>query len=143
MGLWATHGCWDSGAYSAFMRWRHEVARAAGYKIAEPTEQDKANGVYGPYVDIQWDAFKPENYQGEWDFVPGDDPLLYLIVHSDCDGVIHPEQGIHIARRLEQIVPLLDESKAGGHIVSMRDRTQSFIDGLKTAAAAGQDVEFG
>jgi hypothetical protein len=57
--------------------------------------------------------------------------------------VIHPGQGIHIARRLEQLLPLLDESVSGGHIASMQDKTQQFIDGLKVAAAAGEDVEFG
>jgi hypothetical protein len=143
MGLWASHGCWDAGAYSAFTRWRNEVARAAGYKIKDPTDDDKAAGTYAPYIDIHWEAFEPKNYQGEWDSPPGDDPLLFLIVHSDCDGVIHPEQGIHIAARLEQLLPLLDESKAGGHIASMRGRTQEFIDGLRKAAAAREDVEFG
>ncbi len=135
MGLWASHGCWDAG-YSAFARWRRELARAAGYKILEPH-------LGAADYDLPWDEFKPENYQGEWDTVPGDDPLLYLLVHSDCDGVIHPAQGIHIARRLEYLLPLLDESAAGGHITSMKDRTQAFIDGLRKAAGAGEDVEFG
>ena len=143
MGLWASHGCWDSGAYSAFMRWRHEVARAAGYKIREATDEERAVGSFVPQVDIDWDMFEAKNYQGEWDSPPGDDPLLFLIVHSDCDGVIHPAQGVHIARRLEQLLPLLDESQSGGHIRSMRERTEQFIKGLRVAAAAGEDVEFG
>jgi hypothetical protein len=29
MGLDTTHNCWH-GAYSAFMRWRQEIAKAAG-----------------------------------------------------------------------------------------------------------------
>ena len=143
MGLWVSHDCWD-GAYSAFLRWRHTLAEAAGYKIREATPEERANHIYGPSVDIRWDMFEPENYQGEWGFVPGDDPLLYLLVHSDCDGVIHPEQGIHIARRLEQLLPLLDDTEAIGHIrPHMRGKTQQFIDGLKVAAASGEDVEFG
>jgi hypothetical protein len=143
MGLWVSHDCWD-GAYSAFLRWRHTLAGAAGYKIREPTTEERDAGMYSPTVDLHWEVFEPENYQGEWDFVPGDDPLLYLIVHSDCDGVIHPEQGIHIARRLEQLLPLLDDTEAIGHIrPHMRGKTQQFIDGLKAAAAAGEDVEFG
>lgn len=136
MGLWASHGCWDAGAYSAFARWRRELARAAGYKILEPHFEQ-------PDYELPWDMFEPKNYQGEWDSPPGDDPLLFLLVHSDCDGVIHPAQGIHIAARLEQLLPLLDESQAGGHITSMRGRTQAFIDGLRKAAAADEDVEFG
>jgi hypothetical protein len=86
--------------------------------------------------------FEHKNYLGEWDTVPGDDPLLYLLVHSDCDGVIHPEQGVHIARRLMQLLPLLNEDASGGHITSMRGKTQQFIDGLQVAALADEDVEF-
>jgi hypothetical protein len=136
MGLWVSHGCWDAGAYSAFARWRRELARAAGYKIHEPRigELD---------YELPWDMFEDKNYQGEWDSPPGDDPLLFLLVHSDCDGVIHPAQGIHIAARLEQLLPLLDESASGGHITSMEERTQEFIGGLRKAAAADEDVEFG
>jgi hypothetical protein len=145
MGLWCSHDCWD-GSYSAFLRWRHTVAQAAGYKIREANDEERAVGIYSPTVDIDWDMFKPEHYQGEWGgFVPGDDPLLYLIVHSDCDGVIHPEQGVHIAARLEQLLPKLDDSGAG-HIArdgGMKAVTQRFIDGLRKAHANGEDVEFG
>ena len=145
MGLWVSHDCWD-GAYSAFLRWRHTVAVAAGYKLREPTDEERAAGFYSPYVDIDWSVFRPEHYAGEWgSFVPGDDPLLYLIVHSDCDGVIHPQQGVHIADRLEQLLPKLDDS-GGGHIErfgGMRAVTERFIAGLRKAADAGEDVEFG
>jgi len=96
-------------------------------------------------VNIDWSMFEDEHYQGEWgSFVPGDDPLLYLIVHSDCDGVIHPEQAVHIARRLESLLPLLDDKEAIGHIrPSMRAKTQAFIDGLRAAVKAGEDIQFG
>ena len=146
MGLWASHGCWD-GSYAAFLRWRHALAQAAGYKIKEPTAEDRAAGYCGgAYVDIPWDWFQDENYQGEWPSgAPGDDPLIMLIVHSDCDGVIHPEHGTHIAARLEQLLPRLDDSGAG-HIANhggMRAVTRQFIDGLRKAATAAEDVTFG
>ena len=142
MGLDTSHDCWH-GAYSAFLRWRHTLAEAAGYKIREPTPEERDAGIYSKSVDLHWEMFEDKNYLGEWDTVPGDDPLLFLIVHSDCDGVIHPAQGIHIARRLEQLLPLLDDAEAIGHIrPHMRAKTQQFIDGLKAAAAAGEDVEF-
>lgn len=143
VGLWVSHDCWD-GSYSAFLRWRHTLAEAAGYKIREPTDEERAAGVYSKTVDLPWDEFRPEHYQGDWNgFVPGDDPLLYLLVHSDCDGVIHPEQGAHIAARLEQLLPLLDDTEPIGHIrPHMRGTTQRFIDGLRAAVKANEDVEF-
>lgn len=79
--------------------------------------------------------FEDKNYQGEWDSPPGDDPLLYLLAHSDCDGVIHPAQGIHIAARLEQLLPRLGDDWEGS-------KTRQFIAGLHEAAKAGEDVDF-
>lgn len=135
MGLDTSHNCWH-GAYGAFQRWRKELARAAGYRIVEPTRLGQ------PYYELPWEQFEDKNYLGEWDSIPGDDPLMFLLIHSDCDGVIHPEHGVHLADRLEQLLPLLNESAAGGHITSMRGNTEQFIDGLRKAAAAGEDVDF-
>jgi len=134
MGLDTTHDCWH-GAYGAFARWRNELARAAGYKITEPR-------IGQPGYELPWEMFEDKNYQGEWNSPPGDDPLLYLLVHSDCDGVIHPAQGVHIAARLEQLLPDLDDSKSAGHITSMKGKTRQFIDGLRAAANSGEDVVF-
>jgi len=143
MGLDTSHDCWH-GAYSAFTRWRHHIATVAGYRIITPTREDiLAGGIHMSYVDIDWDIFNAENYQGEWDDGPFiDDALLHLIVHSDCDGVIHPKHARPLADRLEGLLPKLDEGQSGGHIWSMREVTQQFIDGLRKAAAADEDVDF-
>lgn len=122
MGLDTTHGCW-SGAYSAFSRWRDAIAVAAG-------------------ISPDWNSYSYENYQGEWNSPPSD-PLLYLLVHSDCDGVIHPEHGTQVAGRLEQLLPQLDSHEGHGHIQPhLRGVTEQFIAGLREAAEAGEDVEF-
>ncbi len=145
MGLDTSHDCWH-GAYSAFTQWRHAVAEAAGYTIIRPGPLPTHPGVgQYPYVDLDWDVFEEKNYQGEWDRPPGDDPLLYLIVHSDCDGVIHPKEGRHLAARLEQLLPKLDGSFFGvrrGRTWSLRDLTEQFVVGLRKAAAADEDVDF-
>jgi hypothetical protein len=138
MGLDTTHDAWH-GAYSAFSRWRNAVAVAAGYEVVRIT----SDGWTRDDVDIDWSIYRDENYQGEWTNGPFiDDPLLHLIVHSDCDGVIHPKHARPLAVRLESLLPKLDESKSGGHIWSMREVTQQFIDGLRLAADADEDVEF-
>jgi hypothetical protein len=79
---------------------------------------------------------------GEWDATPAD-PLMILFAHSDCDGVIHPEQATPLANRLEEMLPLLPDGEGGGHVGNWREKTQKFIDGLRMAGAAGEDVEFG
>ena len=131
MGLDTSHDCFH-GSYGTFKRFRTELAKAAGYGINETPRLGQSD------YKLDWEAFAPENYQGEWDHDLGD-PLLYLLVHSDCDGVIHPEQGRKLADRLEQLLPLVGEGDSGWW---MRKKTQSFIDGLRAAAEAGEYVDF-
>ena len=136
MGLDTSHDAWH-GAYGAFTRWRHKLAEVAGYEVA------KVEGAYGPRetVLIDWGHIQEKNYEGDWDEIPSD-PLILLIAHSDCDGVIHPEHAKPLADRLEELVPLLPEGEAPGHVRDWRDKTQQFIDGLRAAAEAGEDVDF-
>ena len=135
MGLDTSHDCWH-GAYGAFTRFRTAIAKAAGYPIG-PDESLGGRDFY----QLPWDQFEDKNYYGEWDRVPGDDPLIVLLVHSDCDGVIHPEHGVHLAKRLRELAPLLSE-EGGGHIDSMRAVALRFADGLEDAAALDEDVVF-
>src|SRR5436190_549965 len=98
MGLNLSHGCWD-GAYSAFMRWRKELARAAGLPPLELMEgfffKDRpvtGNPFWHQFEDdqrswyvhdgsiwsrlpISWNCLKP-------------DPLHRLLYHSDCEGIL-------------------------------------------------------
>lgn len=142
MGLDTTHGCWH-GAYSAFSRWRDKLAEVAGYAIwSVIDEPDEFGRGYGrDTMMIDWGHVTDANLMGEWAETPAD-PLIVLIAHSDCDGVIHPEQAGPLATRLEELRPLLPEGEASGHIRNWRDKTQQFIDGLHEAVKAGEDVEF-
>lgn len=157
MGLDTSHDAWH-GAYSAFMRWRQEIARAAGLPPLDlmegffcPRSNGKSFGsiptIYlGPGalndeltvnciqrlesgLPIKWDALKPS-------------PLHELLFHSDCDGEIPAESCGPIADELEKLLPLLPEGDGGGHIGIWREKTQQFIDGLRAASAAGEPVDF-
>ena len=139
MGLDTSHGCWH-GAYSAFGRWRETIAQVAGYKMMDPTPEEQNQGHYRPYVAIEWSGVTADNLAGEWSRTPPD-PLVVLIAHYDCEGVIHPKQGIALAHRLSELLPLLPED-GGGHIGNYRDKTQLFINGLMDAYRAGEDVVF-
>jgi len=132
VGLDTSHGCWH-GPYGGFQRWRQELARAAGYRVNEQPSVLRGES----YYELPWEMFEDKNYLGEWDSIPGDDPLMLLLVHSDCDGVIHPQHGVHLADRMEQLLPLLDPG-----VYRARENTEQFIDGLRKAAVAGEDVEF-
>jgi hypothetical protein len=120
MGLDTTHECWH-GAYSAFMRWREKLAEVAGLPALR-----QMSGYGG---NISWD-------------VPRPDVLYELLNHSDCDGFLPAAICAPLADRLSELLPLLPVVDDGGHIGPWREKTQRFIDGLRTAAAHNQDVEF-
>lgn len=140
MGLDTSHDCWH-GAYSAFNRWRNHLAELAGYAIRR-VEQDTPMPPMNTVM-IDWGHLPPNALEGEWPTLP-DDPLLILIAHSDCDGIIKAEHTGPLADRLDELLPLLaDMPPDGGHIGDWSEKTRQFIDGLRTAAKAGEDVEFG
>lgn len=149
MGLDTSHDCWH-GAYSAFDRWRTKLAEVAGLPPL-----DLMAGFYAPLsgghvptlyhgldtrtsdclrdidarLPIRWDALKP-------------DILHRLLHHSDCDGILENVICAPLADRLEELLPLLPDELDPGHIGIWKKKTQQFINGLRAAATAGEDVEF-
>lgn len=136
MGLDVSHDCWH-GAYGAFSRWRDMLAKVAGYEIAK-METDMG---LRETVLIDWGHVTQANLEGDWDETPAD-PLLIVIAHSDCDGWIRVRDLVPLADRLTELLPLLPEGEAPGHVRNWRDKTQAFIDGLRLAAERSEDVEF-
>lgn len=136
MGLDTSHDCWH-GAYSAFTRWRHEVAKAAGYAVWSVTYD---NGWKYDTIMLDWGHITPKQLMGEWEATPND-PLIVLFAHSDCEGSIYPDQARPLADALEAIMPKLS-GDYGGHIGDISDKTRTFIDGLRKAVAANEPVEF-
>jgi hypothetical protein len=78
---------------------------------------------------IRWSCLKPS-------------PLHELLHHSDCDGEIPASLCSELAEVLEAILPALPEGSGGGHVGNWREKTQTFIDGLRLAAEKGEAVEF-
>jgi hypothetical protein len=155
MGLDLTHDCW-SGAYSAFMRWRTEIAKAAGLPPLElmagfysPLRKpEDGRGLFAStptfytteetkqfftaldaLLPISWECLKPS-------------PLHILLHHSDCDGDIKWKDCGKIADELEKLLPNLPKEDDPGHIRNWREKTQQFIDGLRAAHKAKENVEF-
>lgn len=120
MGLDTSHGCW-SGAYSAFHRWRSTVAEAAGLPRLDDMEGYKPGGL--PWASL------------------GDNPLVVLLNHSDCEGVIPVKDCAPLADALEALVPKMPGSGSGNRF-DWGEVTQRFVNGLRLAASLGEDVEF-
>lgn len=130
MGLDVSHNCWE-GAYSAFMRWREELARLAGMPPLQMMEGFTPRFAAPETPIISWEALRP-------------DPALHaLLNHSDCDGELPAEICAPLADRLEELLAAAPaDLNLGGHIGNFHDKTRQFITGLRDAAAAGEAVEF-
>jgi hypothetical protein len=143
MGLDTSHDCWH-GAYGAFSRWRDKLAEVAGYGFV-PCDCPSLWCKGRLFVDIDWDLYHGgglgDTLMGEWVETP-EDPLLVLMVHSDCDGWIRTAQTDALATRLTELLPLLPDEDGGGHIGHWQVKTQRFIDGLRLAAECCEDVRF-
>lgn len=125
MGLDTTHNCW-SGSYSGFGAWREKLAEVAGY------------GDLNEYV-----GFGLAGNSGKPWLDPKEDPLVYLLHHSDCDGSIASGNCRPLADRLETLLPSLQVADRvnAGHSWYVAT-TERFIAGLRAAAEAGEDVMF-
>lgn len=157
MGLDTTHDCWH-GAYSAFSRWREQLAVAAGYTFSIDPGETLTLGGSGmkvapanrSIVNIDWGNIEKtigRDLMGVWPRMPvrpdgTPDPLIVLLAHSDCEGEIQADFCAPLADRLTELLPALEGLDGGGHIGSFVEKTQTFIDGLREAAAAGEAVGF-
>ena len=131
MGLDVSHDAF-CGAYGAFDRLRERVVTAV-------------NGSCAPHEDKSLD---PELWYWEPDEIslknqPG---LKLFLGHSDCDGMISPEDCVIVAGALEEVCEKIDpEETGGGYIWSQGGYVvvlRKFIAGCRLAAELGEDLEF-
>lgn len=173
MGLDTSHDCWQ-GAYSAFMRWRKALAsvigldldKMGGYTNAEDAGDwsDVRIGVTAEMADLRAvlaDAEQSDRadavaeIQAEIERRFPIDPLVTLLLHSDCDGSIEVADLLPLANRLEELLPKLEEYDAAnepaGHLAAVNPHRHAygvagaarrFAAGLRLAASLGEPVEF-
>lgn len=139
MGLDVSHDCW-SGAYGGFSRFRDKLASVAGYEFIE----DAARGGRR-MVALDYGAWPEANYYDP-PIIPyradgTQDPLLLLLMHSDCEGRIRAEHVKPLADRLTALLPDI-EGDGHGHVGDYREATQQFINGLRLAEQHDEDVVF-
>jgi hypothetical protein len=118
MGLDTTHNCWH-GPYSSFNNWRREVCKVAN-------------------VSFDREGYTSDKLLGTWKEEPTD-ILDVLIEHQDCEGIIEHRHCLPLAERLFGLLPLMPDNES--HF-SPRKKTLQFIQGLRDADAAGENVEF-
>jgi hypothetical protein len=138
MGLQISHDAWN-GPFGSFSIWRNKLAEAAGYSIVY-------EGYFSWSKEVDYDDYYQNKtwgtdpLRGEWDRLP-EEILDVLLVHSDVEGSIYPREGLLLADRLEELLPLLvshDDFK----LKRLHHYTEQFIKGLRLAAALGEPLTF-
>lgn len=153
MGLDTSHNCWH-GPYSAFARWRNDIARVIGW-AEEPRAIGTTDYVIpagrvpkqaplpdetvtedGETYTIKWsEHYDNSVWLGHWDTDP-EDVIDVLMVHADCEGII-PNRFLHpLADRLMMIMGEQEPDSWERRV------TGQFIVGLMDAMQRGEDVDF-
>lgn len=139
MGLDTTHDCWH-GSYGSFSMWRNTLAKLAGYFV-HPVQWPNCT-VSTPL--LEWSKFTQDNVYGKWETTP-EDPLIVLLCHSDCDGVINPRDAGPLADRLEELLRVYREGESvepDDTVWNFEQRTQQFVNGLRRCVEENEPVEF-
>ncbi len=147
------------GAYTAFARWRAEVARHHGAKeyyavyggtLGRDIPQVLSRDDPASFLKFLEHAVKglvgPESpqFQAEWKRIEAKQPALFVLLsHSDCDGQWSPSECKQVVECVEAVVDKLPLEKDTGHIGDWRVKTRTLLDGLRYCMASGQDAKFG
>ncbi|MBS1666522.1 MAG: hypothetical protein JST58_04020 [Bacteroidetes bacterium] len=152
MGLDISHETWH-GAYSAFHAWRQEIARVAGLPPLDLMEGFYDENSSNPFtmIDIRypdkngsdvWQITKiRKSFPIKWDCLKPN-PLYELLTHSDSEGYINWSKCEKIADELEKLLPLFNDENIGGHIGNWKDKTKTFIKGLRLAFKKKERLQF-
>lgn len=147
MGLDTSHDAFHGG-YGSFSIMRATLCLADGMTIeggyagtytwpGEPT-------ALSPDIDARCELGEVDRDEFPWD------PLIFLIRHQDCDGVIKPGMAAALADRIEEVLFKVDaetEKFAPAWAIPAEPNTtalaKQFMEGLRRSSAAGEDLEFG
>lgn len=134
------------GTPTDFNLLRLSIGVGAGYKPVRmhiKTEDGDEIGIKVP--DIPYDGITLDNVYGEWE-TPPDDPILYLLAHSDETGQINAEHTAPLADRLEAVKDAAVTYAENEYSATTAHRTAYDIDNMVAAlrehATNWTDVKF-
>lgn len=135
MGLDVDYGAWH-GAYSAFARFREKIAQVINIPLNEMEGFCRSEA--GQYMESEnkdkppfpWNRYK-------------DDPIIFLLDHSDCDGEIERQHLLPLADRLDEIRTLTNDEDLGGHCGQFHKCLLDFAQGCRGAYKNNDNLNFG
>lgn len=150
MGLDTSHDAFHGG-YGGFNILRHAIAAATQAELGLPMNWPQSIGLPDGYFDEGIpDDVRDRLGMGTFteDEMPPE-PVLVLLLHEDCDGIIPTFACGPLADQLERLVYRIDAETAkfapAWVIPEPRNTTamtREFIAGLRRAVAAGEDLVF-
>lgn len=117
MGLNTSHDAWD-GPYSSFNDFRRWLAKQIGIDLSE----------YAGYMQ-----------GGTKDLTTIDHPLMPLFNHSDCDGILTPDECRQISKGLKMVIDASAQSRENQYFI---EAANQFRKGCIKAANAKENLEF-
>ena len=143
--LWVRPECFN-GTVLLFLKMRCALAAAAGIPLT-PLVVETADGdpvtLHAP--DLSAYALVEDNLYGKWE-TPPDDPILYLLAHSDETGRIDEAHMMPLCARITELEPeahrLTLERYDAEEARKVSSACQTFAKGLANAYVAHQYVEF-
>ena len=118
MGIQFSH-CKASWSYSGFMRFRERLAESIGMQLR------KMPGFRDNQEEFAWEDY--------------DDPIIPFLNHSDCDGVLTPEQCRTIAPRLREIISTWEDNFENSYDLEM---AEELIRGMEIAEKENENLQF-
>jgi hypothetical protein len=85
--------------------------------------------------EINMDLEQMEGFSGNRKFSEFTDDIIPLLDHSDCDGILTPDECKKVAPRLRELVKSWPDEYD-------RNRALELADGMEQAAKSGEDFEF-
>lgn len=119
MGIAFSH-CEASWSYSGFHSFRRRLAGAVAIEL------------------MKMEGFSENGNGNSWKAIV--DPIVDLLHHSDCDGILTPEQCKKIAPRLRQIVECWDDTRID--IGYDKRQALELAEGMEKAASLNENLIF-
>ena len=124
MGIDFSH-CGAHWAYSGFNRFRERIAGEIGINLRD---MEGFSGFLPTPNQEEKEALK-------WNKII--DPIKLLLNHSDCDGILTPEECAKVAPRLREIISDWDDEDYD------KQNAIELAEGMEQASFLGEDLEFG
>lgn len=144
MGIWFSHNCF-SGGYGKFHTFRCVLAKAIHIPLEAMEgffiKEDWLVAACGNNLGQKLLERRLEGFPLSWDLL-GDDPLRHFLSMSDIEGTIPHRLTLPLARRLEELAPILTWPSEWRKDWDFQKMALDLAQGLRRAHEAEESVSY-